>query len=110
MLAQSVRYTDPEDLVFAGEARGEPIRKEDLEARFYSALAAIGITNDIRRKRVLVWHSLRHTFNSVMKGRIDSAKLMKVVEHRQESTNLLYSHALPKDLEDVRVLQEALIG
>ena len=110
MLAQSARYTDPEDLVFAGEARGEPIKKEDLEARFYSALAAIGITDDIRRKRVLVWHSLRHTFNSVMKGRIDSAKLMKVVGHRQESTNLLYSHALPKDLEDVRELQEALIG
>ena len=110
VLAQSARYTDPEDLVFAGEARGEPIKKEDLEARFYSALAAIGITDEIRRKRVLVWHSLRHTFNSVMKGRIDSAKLMKVVGHRQESTNLLYSHALPKDLEDVRELQEALIG
>lgn len=110
VLEQSARYTDPEDLVFAGEARGEPIKKEDLEARFYSALAAIGITDEIRRKRVLVWHSLRHTFNSVMKGRIDSAKLMKVVGHRQESTNLLYSHALPKDLEDVRELQEALIG
>ncbi len=59
------------------------VASEDLEARFNSALAAIGITDEIMRKRVLVWHSLRHTFNSVMKGRIDSAKLMKVVGHRQ---------------------------
>ncbi len=109
-LAKEARYSGPEDLVFAGEARGDPVKKEDLEARFYAALDAIGINDEARRKRVLVWHSFRHTFNSVMKGRIDSAKLMKVVGHRQESTNLLYSHALPKDLEDVREVQESLIG
>jgi integrase len=110
LLAQGAKYPAPEDLVFAGEARGKPIRKEELEARFYAALEAIGINDETRRKRVLVWHSLRHTFNSVMKGKIDSAKLMKVVGHRQESTNLQYTHALPQDLEDVRAVQESLIG
>ena len=109
-LAKEARYSGPEDLVFAGEARGEPVKKEELEARFYAALDAIGIDNESRRKRVLVWHSLRHTFNSIMKGKVDSAKLMKVVGHRQESTNLQYTHALPQDLEDVRILQESLIG
>jgi integrase len=109
-LAKEARYSGAEDLVFAGEARGEPVKKEDLEARFYAALDAIGINEESRRKRVLVWHSLRHTFNSVMKGKVDSAKLLKVVGHRQESTNLQYTHALPQDLEDVRVLQENLIG
>jgi integrase len=109
-LAKEARYSEPEDLVFAGEARGEPVKKEDLEARPYAALDAIGINDESRRKRVLVWHSLRHTFNSVMKGKVDSAKLMKVVGHRQESTNMQYTHALPQDLEDVRALQENLIG
>jgi integrase len=110
VLAKEARYSGPEDLVFAGEARGKPVKKEDLEARFYAALDAIGINDESRRKRVLVWHSLRHTFNSVMKGKIDSAKLMKVVGHRQESTNMQYTHALPQDLEDVRALQENIIG
>jgi integrase len=110
VLGFSTNFKDPEDLVFAGETRGVPIKKEDLEAHFYSALVEIGIDDETRRKRVLVWHSLRHTFNSIMKGKIDSAKLMKVVGHRQESTNLNYTHALPQDLREVRSLQEALIG
>jgi hypothetical protein len=33
------RYRDSEDLFFAGEGREEPIKKQKLEARFYSALA-----------------------------------------------------------------------
>ncbi len=109
-LLQELPNREAEDLVFCGANRGQPIRKEELEARFYSALDAIGINEESRRKRVLVWHSLRHTFNSVMKGKVDSAKLMKVVGHRQESTSLQYTHALPQDLEDVRAQQENLIG
>jgi len=109
-LVRALPHQQAEDLVFCGVNRGKPIRKEELEARFYSALVAIGINEETRRKRVLVWHSLRHTFNSVMKGKVDSAKLMKVVGHRQESTSLQYTHALPQDLEDVRALQENLIG
>ena len=35
---------------------------------------------------------------------------VKVVGYRQESTNLLYSHSLSIDLEDVRDLQAALVG
>lgn len=85
LLGKAAKYSAPEDLVFAGDARGKPIRKEELEALFYAALEAVGISDETRRRRVLVWHSLRHTFNSVMKGRIDSAKLMKVVGHRQVS-------------------------
>ncbi len=110
LLARAGMYSAADDLVFAGEARGKPVRKEELEAHFYAALEAIGINDEARRRRVLVWHSLRHTFYSIMKGRIDSAKLMKVVGHRQESTNLQYTHALPRDLEEVRALQEDLIG
>ena len=49
-LAKEARYSGPEDLVFAGEARGKPIRKEELEARFYAALDAIGINEESRRK------------------------------------------------------------
>jgi integrase len=109
-LVRQLPHQEAEDLVFCGANRGQPIRKKELEARFYSALDAIGINEESRRKRVLVWHSLRHTFNSVMKGKVDSAKLMKVVGHRQESTSLQYTHALPQDLEDVRALQENLIG
>ena len=73
-------------------------------------MAALQTRRQSFAKRVLVWHPFMHTINSVMKGRIDSANLMEVVGHRQESTNLLYSHALPKGLEDVRELQESLIG
>jgi len=109
-LIRELQYREADDLVFCGANRGQPVRKEELEATFYSALDAVGINEESRRKRVLVWHSLRHTFNSVMKGKVDSAKLRKVVGHRQESTSLQYTHTLPQDLEDVRAQQENLIG
>ena len=60
--------------------------------------------------RGLVWHSTRHTFNSLMRGKIDTGKLMRIVGHSNESTNLRYVHALPEDLVAVRTVQESIFA
>jgi hypothetical protein len=45
-----------------------------------------------------------------MRGRIDSGKLFRITGHRQESTNIIYTHVLPKDLEEVRAVQEEILS
>lgn len=77
---------------------------------FYSALRGIGIDEAARRERGLVWHSTRHTFNSLMRGKIDGGKLMRIVGHSNERTNLMYTHALPEDLAAVRNVQESIFA
>lgn len=103
-------YQEPMDLVFTGFKRGVPLDKHMIEERFYSALEAFGINKAARRQRGLVWHSTRHTFNSLMRGRVDAGKLMQIVGHRQEATNILYTHVLPEDLVAVRAVQEGIFS
>ena len=100
------KYQEPRDLVFTGFKQGIPLDKHMMEERLYSALAAMEIDEKTRKQRGLVWHSTRHTFNSFMRGRIDAGKLMQIVGHRQEATNILYTHVLPEDLVAVRTVQE----
>jgi len=105
----ALAYREPEDLVFLGFQRGVPVGKHVLADRFNVALARAGIDEAQRRARRLVFHSTRHTFNSMMRGRIEAGKLFKITGHKQERTNLLYTHALPQDLVDVRKVQEEIL-
>jgi len=109
-IIKSNPYQDPVDLIFMGFMRGVPIGKHVLSDRFNEALGRIGVTEAIRKDRRLVFHSTRHTFNSIMRGRIDSGKLFRITGHRQESTNIIYTHVLPRDLEEVRAVQEEILS
>ena len=104
------RYREADDLIFPGYCRELPINKHVLQNSFYSALRGIGIDEAARRERGLVWHSTRHTFNSLMRGKIDGGKLMRIVGHSNERTNLMYTHALPEDLAAVRNVQESIFA
>lgn len=103
-------YREPDDLVFPGYCRTIPLDKHRIQNAFYSALKGIGIDEVVRRERGLVWHSTRHTFNSLMRGKIDGGKLMRIVGHSNESTNLRYVHSLPEDLVAVRGIQESIFS
>ncbi|MGA2615039.1 MAG: tyrosine-type recombinase/integrase [Spirochaetia bacterium] len=109
-IIKSNPYHDPADLIFVGFKRGVPVGKHVLSDRFNEALERIGVTEALRKDRRLVFHSTRHTFNSIMRGRIDSGKLFRITGHRQESTNIIYTHVLPKDLEEVRAVQEEILS
>ena len=40
---------------------------------------------------------------------VSAGKLFRITGHRQESTNIIYTHVLPRDLEEVRAVQEEII-
>jgi integrase len=103
-------YREPDDLLFFGHCRTVPLDKHRIQKAFYSALKEIGIDEAAGRERGLVWHSTRHTFNGLMRGKIDGGKLMKMIGHSNESTNLRYIHALSEDLVAVRGIQESIFS
>ncbi len=104
------RCHELDDLVFRGYCRELPINKHVLQNAFYKALRRIGIVEAVRRERRLVWHSTRHTFNSLMRGKIDGGKFQRIVGHSSERTNLSHTHAFPEDLAVVRNVRESIFA
>ncbi len=82
-------YNEPEDFVFHSQTRGKPIGKEALTIGFKSALKRAGI--DIS-DRNLVAHSLRHTYNTIMKGILTAEMLREFTGHRSEEMTDRYDN------------------
>jgi integrase len=82
------RWTDPDDLVFSGEA-GEPLDGSALRRRFKRARDAAGL-------RPLRFHDLRHTFGSVAIRTADPRELQEWMGHSDFSTTQIYMHYKPR--------------
>ena len=87
-LSQRARFTDADDLVFAGDA-GEPIDDSAMRRRFTAALIAAGL------KRVR-FHDLRHSYCSmaVRAYRLDEVKAF--AGHADIQTTMRYVHHVPQ--------------
>lgn len=57
-----------------------------------------GIIERIRKERNLNFHSLRHTFNSAMRGKIDDKSLRAIVGHESEAMTELYTHETEQEI------------
>jgi integrase len=99
-------YRGPEDFVFQGPDRSMPLSAYYLVSAFYGALGRIGVDEERRRERNIVYHSLRHTFNTVMRGRIPDAKLQSLTGHRTKRMLEHYTHWQLEDYKDVLEAQE----
>ena len=68
-------YKGPDDLIFWGADRFIPIRNEIILNNLYSALEGIGISKEARKERNITFHSWRHFYNTVMRGKVPDSKL-----------------------------------
>jgi integrase len=68
-------YQEPKNLVFHGRELDRLINEKTLIRAFYRALEKIGVSSEERKIRNIVFHSMRHTFNSIMRGKIHDSKL-----------------------------------
>jgi len=82
-LIQVSPYQGDDDFVFYGRFREKPLNGKTLLRNLYRALEKIGIDEDERKRRVLCYHSWRHTFNSFMRGKIHDSKLQRLTGHRR---------------------------
>jgi len=102
-------YQEPGAFVFAGP-NGKPIEQKAILRNLHAALAEIEISDEERTARNLTFHSHRHTFNSLCRGRIPDYKLQKLTGHRSDAMTEAYTHVRLSDFGDVVALQEATFG
>ncbi|MBP7583053.1 MAG: site-specific integrase [Spirochaetes bacterium] len=91
-------------LLFYSPMRADkPMEGRALTKCFYRALVSIGIPEKERERRALTFHSLRHSYNSLMIGaKIPAEKLRKIVGHSTMEMTENYMHIFdPSDYGDM---------
>jgi integrase len=94
--------------VFSANGGNTPIYYKPMVAELYEALNRMGITETERKLRNLTFHSWRHFYNTMLRGRIPDSKLQKLTGHRTQAMTERYSHFTMDDFQDVRAIQEEL--
>lgn len=79
----------------------DPIREA-----FYEALESIGVKD--REERKIVFHSLRHWYNTQLRGSIPDAVLRRFTGHRDAEMTELYDAGKEIDFENARTRLEEL--
>lgn len=89
-------------LVFwSTKTKDAPIASSYVRDGYYEALDAIGIKEEERKRRNIDFHSLRHYFNSMMRGNLDEADLRSVVGHQSVRMTDHYTHAIQEKILEI---------
>jgi len=99
-------YKEPDDFIFFGNNGKTPIRNEIILKELYKAFEQIGISPEERERRNITFHSWRHFYNSIMRGKIHDAKLRRLTGHKTLEMTEHYTHFDIKDFSDVLAIQE----
>jgi integrase len=102
-------YQEPWHFVFT-ENGTSPFSHSTALRTLYRAIENIGISHDQRIERNLCFHSWRHFFNSIMRGKIHDAKLRQLTGHRTQAMTETYTHFSVDDFRDVLSIQEEYFG
>ena len=78
-----------------------PIAGSYINKYYYAALAVVGITEEKRKERNIDFHSLRHFFNSMLRGEVDDSNLRLVVGHQSERMSDNYTHEIREKVLEV---------
>ncbi len=82
-------YKKDEDFVFPGQNGDKPLGKEAVSKNFIKGIKRAGI--DITGKNIVA-HSLRHTYNTIMKGILTAEVLREFTGHRSEAMTKRYDN------------------
>ena len=86
-------------LVFwSTKTKDTPIASSYVRDGYYEALDAIGITDEERKRRNIDFHSLRHYYNSMMRGNVEESDLRSVIGHESERMTDHYTHVIEEKL------------
>ena len=99
-------YKEPEDFVFWGTDRKKPLRNDQIYDVYYAALKNIGISEEQRRTRNVTFHSWRHFYNTILRGKVSDPKLRLLTGHKSVEMSDLYTKFKLEDFKDVLQIQE----
>ena len=108
-MAEQNPYDDT--LIFWSESSSTaPMAASYLLKYYYAALAAVGITEEKRKERNIDFHSLRHFFNSMLRGQIDDNNLRLIVGHQSERMSDNYTHEVRERLLQIGKVSSNIIS
>jgi integrase len=105
-IIDSSPFQEPDDLVFWGLGRKLPLWNEQILKVLYETFERIGITPEQRRERNITFHSWRHFYNTIMRGKIHDAKLRLLTGHRTLEMTDHYTKFRLEDFRDVLEIGE----
>ena len=98
------------NLIFWSEGSADtPIAGSYINKYYYAALAAIGITEEKRKERNIDFHSLRHFFNSMLRGEVDDSNLRLIIGHQSERMSDNYTHEIMERILQVGKVSSSII-
>jgi integrase len=99
------------DFVMAYKPNQRPICREKLWEALRTELASIGITDEQRKERNIVYHSLRHNFVTAGKlAGLQNFEIMKLSRHKDEKMILRYSdHDEAIDVREIGARMEKIL-
>ena len=84
-------YSDTSFVFWSPKVSGQPMWPSSFEDDFYLAMQKIGISEEQRKERNIVFHSLRHYCATQIAQRASLEIAMKILGHRTEEMTRLYS-------------------
>jgi len=84
-------YSDTSFVFWSAKVAGQPIWPSSFEDDFYMAMRKIGISEEQRKERNIVFHSLRHYCATQIAQRTSLEIAMKILGHKTEEMTRLYS-------------------
>ena len=85
------QYGDTSYVFWSPKVSGQPMWPSSFEDDFYRAMREIGISEEQRKERNIVFHSLRHFCATQIAQRASLEIAMKILGHRTEEMTRLYS-------------------
>jgi integrase len=103
-------YQDPEHLVFWGRDGHKALTKTTLLKGLRRALERVGISIETQKEQNYCFHSWRHGFNTLIRGKVPDEQLRRVTRHKSLKMSDRYDHAGIEHLGDVQAVQEKLFS
>jgi len=95
--------------VLFGTTAGRPVPEATIRSTFTSMLEGIGISAEERKARVIVFHSLRHTFVSLCRLVLPAQVARDLARHKGFEMNDEYTHGAVVDFAEAKAKFETAI-
>ena len=95
-----------EAFVFSLDGGRNPIGANVATLALHDALRQCKMADAEQLRRGITFHSWRHFFNSIMRGRVPDTDLRHVIGHTTAAMTERYSHRMPEKIEQFAEAQE----
>ena len=111
VLSDILQDREPEAFVFSLDGGKKPIGANVATRALQDALEKCGVMTAVERsERHITFHSWRHFFNSMLRGKISDTDLRQVTGHTTGAMTDHYSHRLPEHIDRFAAAQEQAVG